>query len=96
LTRAAPRSACAERSTRRNSIARYPASIPAPGEALGRVLTARVPGFDLTFSAPKSVRVLFGIGDDKLRAVLRDAHDRAVLEAVGYIERFLLFAGSSG
>ena len=60
---------------------------PATGEALGRVLTARVPGFDLTFSAPKSVSVLFGIGDDELRAVLRDAHDRAVLDALGYMER---------
>src|SRR3954470_14618951 len=27
---------------------------PASGEALGRVLRERVPGFDLTFSAPKS------------------------------------------
>jgi conjugative relaxase-like TrwC/TraI family protein len=60
---------------------------PATGEALGRVLTARVPGFDLTFSAPKSVSVLFGIGDDELRAVLRDAHDRAVIDALGYMER---------
>jgi conjugative relaxase-like TrwC/TraI family protein len=60
---------------------------PATGEALGRVLSARVPGFDLTFSAPKSVSVLFGIGDDKLRAVLRDAHDRAVIDALGYMER---------
>src|SRR3954447_12794105 len=60
---------------------------PATGEPLGRVLAKRVPGFDLTFSAPKSVSVLFGIGDDSLRAVLRDAHDRAVLEALGYMER---------
>ncbi len=60
---------------------------PATGEALGRVLRARVPGFDLTFSAPKSVSVLFGIGDDELRAVLRDAHDRAVIDALGYMER---------
>jgi hypothetical protein len=60
---------------------------PATGEALGRVLTARVPGFDLTFSAPKSVSVLFGIGDDELRAVVRDAHDRAVIDALGYMER---------
>ena len=45
------------------------------------------PGFDLTFSAPKSVSVLFGIGDDELRAVLRDAHDGAVIDALGYLER---------
>ena len=60
---------------------------PATGEPLGRVLKARVPGFDLTFSAPKSVSVLFGIGDDELRATLRDAHDQAVLDALGYMER---------
>jgi TrwC relaxase len=43
---------------------------PATGEPLGRVLAARRPGFDLTFSAPKSVSVLFGVGDDELRGVL--------------------------
>ena len=62
---------------------------PATGAPLGRVLTARRPGFDLTFSAPKSVSVLFGVGvgDAALRTVLRDAHDRAVSDALGYMER---------
>src|SRR5215217_4288241 len=60
---------------------------PATGAPLGRVLAARRPGFDLTFSAPKSVSVLFGVGDDGLRAVLRDAHDRAVADALRYMER---------
>src|SRR5690349_5803510 len=60
---------------------------PASGEPLGRVLRQRVPGFDLTFSAPKSVSVLFGVGDDELRGVIRDAHDQAVAEALGYLER---------
>src|SRR4051794_461834 len=49
---------------------------------------ARVAGFDLTFSAPKSVSVLFGLGDDDLRARVRDAHDVAVREAVGHLERW--------
>ena len=48
---------------------------------------ARVAGFDLTFSAPKSVSVLFGLGDDELRRRVREAHDVAVREAVGYLER---------
>src|SRR4051794_20083217 len=48
---------------------------------------ARVAGFDLTFSAPKSVSVLFGLGDDELRAGVRAAHDVAVREAVGHLER---------
>ena len=60
---------------------------PASGEPLGRVVRGRVPGFDLTFSAPKSVSVLFGIGDDVLRRAIRDAHDQAVGEALGYLER---------
>lgn len=46
----------------------------------------RVAGFDLTFSAPKSVSVVFGIGDHEMRAAVRGAHDRAVREAVGYLE----------
>ena len=56
-------------------------------EALGRVVPRRVPGFDLTFSAPKSVSVLFGIGDDALRGAIQDAHDRAVADALAYVER---------
>jgi conjugative relaxase-like TrwC/TraI family protein len=47
----------------------------------------RVPGFDLTFSAPKSVSVLFGIGDERLREVIAAAHDRAIEDALGYVER---------
>ena len=47
----------------------------------------RVPGFDVTFSAPKSVSVLFGIGDEALRRTIRSEHDSAVAEAFGYLER---------
>ena len=60
---------------------------PASGEPLGRVVPRRVPGFDLTFSAPKSVSVLFGVGDDELRGAIQDAHDQAVREALAYVER---------
>src|SRR5215218_6464367 len=60
---------------------------PATGDPLGRVLASRRPGFDLTFSAPKSVSVLFGIGDDRLRSTLQAAHDEAVADAFGYMER---------
>src|SRR5215208_972183 len=47
----------------------------------------RVAGFDLTFSAPKSVSVLFGVGDEPIRGQARGAHDRAVREALSYLER---------
>ncbi|MFL5927820.1 MAG: MobF family relaxase, partial [Gaiellaceae bacterium] len=47
----------------------------------------RVPGFDLTFSAPKSVSVAFGLGDEPVSREVRDAHHVAVDAALGYIER---------
>src|SRR3954465_11073723 len=49
--------------------------------------TRRVPGFDITFSAPKSVSVLFGLGDERLQRAIRSAHDEAVADALGYLER---------
>ena len=48
---------------------------------------ATVAGFDLTFSAPKSVSVVFGVGDPDVSAAVRRAHERAVHEAFGYLER---------
>jgi conjugative relaxase-like TrwC/TraI family protein len=47
----------------------------------------KVLGFDLTFSAPKSVSVLFGIADEEVSAAVRDSHDEAVRQALGYMER---------
>jgi conjugative relaxase-like TrwC/TraI family protein len=46
---------------------------------------------DLTFSAPKSVSVLFAIADDVVAIALRDAHERAVDVALGYLEREACF-----
>ena len=43
--------------------------------------------FDLTFSAPKSVSVLFAVGDRVLAGALVDAHEAAVGAALGYLER---------
>ena len=44
------------------------------------------PGYDATFSAPKSVSVLFALGDrDDIRAVVA-AHDEAVAGALAYLE----------
>lgn len=47
----------------------------------------RVPGFDLTFSAPKSVSLAFGLGDAEVSREMRDAHEAAVDAALGYLER---------
>lgn len=46
-----------------------------------------VAGFDMTLSASKSVSVLFGLGGPAVRDAVRSAHDHAVREAIGYIER---------
>jgi conjugative relaxase-like TrwC/TraI family protein len=52
----------------------------------------RVPGFDLTFSAPKSVSVLFAIGDERIGRLVQNAHDAAVRDALGYLERVAVTA----
>ena len=61
---------------------------PGTGERLKRVGgRSKVAAFDLTFSAPKSVSVLFAIGEPALAAALVEAHESAVDAAVGYLER---------
>lgn len=59
---------------------------PATGDRL-RKRAGSVSGFDLTFKAPKSVSLLYAIGDDAVAAAARKAHDAAVDQAVGYLER---------
>ncbi|MGZ6651357.1 MAG: MobF family relaxase [Solirubrobacteraceae bacterium] len=61
---------------------------PGTGECLKRVGgRSKVAAFDLTFSAPKSVSVLFAIGEPALAGALVEAHESAVDAAVGYLER---------
>jgi conjugative relaxase-like TrwC/TraI family protein len=47
--------------------------------------TGRVTGFDLTFSAPKSVSLLWALADSSLREVVA-AHDVAVVDAFAALE----------
>lgn len=47
----------------------------------------RVPGFDLTFSAPKSISLMFGLGDADVSRAVRDAHETAVEAGLDYMER---------
>jgi conjugative relaxase-like TrwC/TraI family protein len=50
-----------------------------PDRNLGREYgDTAVRGFDVTCSAPKSVSVLFALGDDDVRQRVLDSHDRAV------------------
>ena len=60
---------------------------PVDGTRLIQARKDRVPGFDLTFSAPKSVSVLFGLGDPDTVRTVRAAHDRSVDAALGWLER---------
>ncbi len=61
---------------------------PATGDRL-RELSASdaVAGFDLTFRAPKSVGILFGIAEPEVVREIVAAHEAAVWEAMGYLER---------
>src|SRR4051812_41764851 len=47
---------------------------------------SKVVGFDLTFSAPKSVSVLFAAGDEHTAGELIRAHDAAVRATLKYVE----------
>src|ERR687891_1727329 len=61
---------------------------PATGQRLaGREGAKRVPRWDLTFSAPKSVSVLYALGGDEVAKEVVGAHEEAVADAVGYLER---------
>jgi conjugative relaxase-like TrwC/TraI family protein len=68
---------------------------PASGRSLtaGRVNpTGRVAGFDATFSAPKSVSVVWALSDERTGELVRQAHDGAVSEALAYLECHALVA----
>jgi conjugative relaxase-like TrwC/TraI family protein len=66
----------------------------APGGGGGRlreVGEGAVTAFDVTFSAPKSVSVLVGVGDERIAGGVAAGHDAAVQEALGYLEREAAF-----
>ena len=61
---------------------------PVDGSVLRRMTDrSKVAAIDLTFSAPKSVSVLFALAGGGVADVLNDAHGRAVGAAVEYLER---------
>jgi len=68
---------------------------PSDGTAIARRRNdprGRVAGFDLTFSAPKSASLLYGLGSPETSAAVRASHDRAVVEALVYLEGHAVFA----
>jgi conjugative relaxase-like TrwC/TraI family protein len=48
-------------------------------------------GYDIRFAAPKSVSLLYAVGLPEVRTAVLRAHDHAVAEAVGYLERTACF-----
>jgi conjugative relaxase-like TrwC/TraI family protein len=60
---------------------------PTTGRDLGRRYGEEsVRGYDATFSAPKSVSVLFALGDEQVRNQVVEAHDSAVETVLGWVE----------
>ncbi len=64
---------------------------PVDGEPLlgmrGVAANGSVPGFDLTFSAPKSVSLLWGLGGPVAALEVKAAHREAVGAALDYMQR---------
>ena len=67
-----------------------------PGDAVrlvraGTPRRPRLPGLDLTFSAPKSVSVLYGLAAAEVSGEVVEAHEAAVSAALGYLEQHACF-----
>lgn len=74
---------------------------PKTGEQLSNNASAdnHKPGYDLTFSAPKSVSIVWATADERLRQQISEAHARAVDRAMAYAEQagaFIQRAGHAG
>lgn len=67
---------------------------PDSKEELGRFIKRQegakprnaVAGYDLVFSAPKSVSVLWALGDEKLRQTIEQAHVQAISDTLQWLE----------
>jgi conjugative relaxase-like TrwC/TraI family protein len=64
-----------------------PKGAPFVQNAGDRANSTRRPGFDLTFSAPKTVSALWALSTPEVRAEIQAAQDAAVKTALGYLER---------
>jgi conjugative relaxase-like TrwC/TraI family protein len=60
---------------------------PGTGEQLAGHPARKVPGFDHTFRAPKSVSLMWALGDRVAAAEVVAAHDAAVDASIGYLQR---------
>jgi conjugative relaxase-like TrwC/TraI family protein len=65
----------------------------AQGEALGlQIQPGRRPGYDLTFSAPKGVSLLWAFGPDEVRHTISVAHDHAVVAVLDHLSKEACYA----
>lgn len=71
---------------------------PVGGESLSHAQGGRerLPGYDLTFRAPKSVSLLFALGEGEVSRDVKLAHEAAVRAALGYLEREAAFGRRRG
>jgi len=78
---------------------------PIDKEELGTFITAAtrktpqaVTGFDLVLSPAKSVSVLWALGDDDTRRTIEAAHEKAIADTIGYLEKEAIAtrAGTNG
>src|SRR5664280_911603 len=78
-----------EPDARRNLLA----GMSPDGQSLGmRLRSDRRPGYDLTFSAPKGVSLLWAFGPEAVRGAISDAHDCAVTAALNQLSTEACFA----
>ncbi len=59
---------------------------PSTNESLHRAKNRKVPGWDLTFRAPKSVSIVWALGEEDVRVEVEAAHRAAVSRALSYME----------
>jgi conjugative relaxase-like TrwC/TraI family protein len=82
----------------RDDAARATAIAEIQAAEQARTQPGAVAGFDLTFSAPKSVSVLWGLGDIRVHRAVLAAHDAAVRDVLAVVEDRALFTrtGAAG
>ena len=69
------------------------AGTSAQGETLGlQVQPGRRPGYDLTFSAPKGVSLLWAFGSDEVRDTISAAHDQAIGAVLDHLSKEACYA----
>ena len=64
---------------------------PTTGTPLVPLPDDRLPGYDLTFSAPKSASLLWAFGDPEVAEAVRQAHSKAVAAALAVAEEEACF-----